>query len=47
MIVMTTGLTGLIALMRQDEKTAARTEERAPVRPTVVSDGQKLRARPG
>jgi len=47
MIVMTTGLTGLMALMRQDEKTAARTEERAPVRPTVVSDSQKLRARPG
>jgi hypothetical protein len=47
MIVMTTGLTGLMALMRQDEKTAARTEERAPVRQTVVSDSQKLRARPG
>ncbi|MBB3870656.1 MAG: hypothetical protein KYX67_11745 [Brevundimonas sp.] len=47
MIVMTTGLTGLMALMRQDDKTAARMEERVPVRPTVVSDGQKLRARPG
>lgn len=47
MIVMTTGLSSLMALMRQDKKTAAPTEARAPVRPAVVSDAQKPRARQG
>jgi hypothetical protein len=47
MIVMTTGLTGLMALMRQDEKASAPVERRPATRLVRVSDGLKARVRPG
>jgi hypothetical protein len=47
MIVMTTGLTGLMALMRQDEKASAPVVRRPAARPGTMSDGLKSRVRPG
>ncbi len=42
MIVMTTGLAGLMALMRQEERTSTPAVQRTPVRPTQVADIRKI-----
>jgi|GEM_PF-3553267 len=46
MIVMTTGLSGLMALMRQDERPAPAAIDRgAPLRPSVIVENRPMAAR--
>ena len=47
MIVMTTGLSGLMALMRRDEKAAASPAPYATTRPCVAVENRKTRTRMG
>ncbi len=47
MIVMTTGLSSLMALMRQDERAAASPAPHATTRPCVAVDNRKARPRTG
>lgn len=45
MIVMTTGLSGLMALMRQDERPAPVADRGAPLRPSLIVENRPMAAR--
>lgn len=42
MIVMTTGLAGLMALMRQEDRTSTPAAQRSPARQAPVADIRKI-----